>query len=106
MECSASNCKRQANLACSGCKGSLALDGDADVAHYCNSTCQKADWAHHKATCHRLRDYTTLYRVAATAQKLFYIYRELTWAQLDVKSVQEVEQNLILRGLYDPSHIS
>ncbi|TVY73161.1 hypothetical protein LSUE1_G005658 [Lachnellula suecica] len=74
------------------------IEGDAPVAHYCNSACMKADWNQHKVACLRLKDRTTLFRAASTAQKLFYFYRELSWMQFDVQSAETQEGHLILRG--------
>jgi hypothetical protein len=34
----------------------------------------------------------------STAQKLFYVHRETTWAQLDITGVEEIGDALVLRG--------
>jgi len=96
MECA--NCQQPATLVCGGCKGPPVLEGDAPIAHYCNATCQRADWAKHKSTCRRFQDRMTLYRVADIAQKLFLLHRELTWGQLDVQRVEKSGDDLFLRG--------
>jgi hypothetical protein len=33
-----------------------------------------------------------------TAQKLFYIYRELVWHRFDIQSIDKIGDNLALRG--------
>ena len=71
MECS--NCKKPAKLSCSGCKPSIALEGDPPIARYCGAECQKADWARHKPICSKVKDRLVLYRVVETAQRLWYI---------------------------------
>jgi hypothetical protein len=96
MQCR--KCKKPAKSACRGCRESPILDGDAPIAHYCSSACRKAHRSHHKAICLRLKDRTTLYRVAKMAQRLYYIYRELTWAQLKVDGVEKVGDDFVLRG--------
>ena len=96
MQCA--HCKGAATLACSSCKSSPALDGDAGIAHYCNALCQKSDWVNHKRTCRRLQDRTSLFRVAMTSQQLYYMFRELTWAQFELSGVEKSGENLILRG--------
>jgi hypothetical protein len=96
MECA--KCKKPATLACGGCRGSPILEGDAPIVHYCDTTCQKADWAQHKPTCQRLKDRTTLYRVADIARRLFLLHRELTWSQFDIQRVEKSGVNLFLRG--------
>ncbi|TVY91988.1 hypothetical protein LAWI1_G002664 [Lachnellula willkommii] len=85
-------------MECSRCKLSPILEGDAPIVHYCNRDCQRADWSQHKTLCRNLQDRTTLYRVATVAQKLYYICRELTWAQYDIQSVERAENKLILHG--------
>ncbi|KAF4622713.1 hypothetical protein G7Y89_g14315 [Cudoniella acicularis] len=99
MKCA--NCNEPTTLACSGCQGSPVLEGDADIAYYCNATCQRANWKDHKPVCQLLKDRTKLYRVLAIAQRLWYIYRELTWAQLDIHSVEKSGEEFILRGTID-----
>jgi hypothetical protein len=96
MECA--HCTKPATLTCSGCKAAPVLNGDDVVVHYCNPACQKSDWPRHKSTCLRLKDRTTLYRVVTTAQKLFYIYRELAWHKFDIQSLDKIGDNLALRG--------
>jgi hypothetical protein len=59
---------------------------------------EEVDRGRHFVRCHRLRDRRKLYRVSAMAQKLFYVYRELTWAQVKVKQVEKIGDNLVLRG--------
>jgi hypothetical protein len=54
---------------------------------------------HHKnTTCNRLQDRITLYRVADTAQKLFYIAEELTWSALEIEDILKRGDSLILRA--------
>lgn len=77
MKCA--NCKKPAKLACGGCRECPVLEGEVATARYCNVDCQKADWTRHKPTCLRLKDRQLLYRVASTAQQLWYISREHTW---------------------------
>ena len=59
---------------------------------------QMKDFQHHKLICPILQDRRRLYRVTTTAQKLFYIYRELTWSQVSIDSVDIPEGALVLRG--------
>jgi MYND finger len=96
MECD--HCTKPASMSCKACKTAPVLDGDSGIIHYCNSVCQKEDWPRHKSTCLRLKDRTTLYRVVGTAQKLFYIYRELVWHKFDIQSIDKIGDNLALRG--------
>jgi hypothetical protein len=96
MECT--NCQQPATLACGGCRGSPVLEGDAPIVHYCNATCQRANWAEHKSTCRRLQGRMTLYRVGDIAQRLFLLHRELTWGQFDVQRAEKSGDNLFLRG--------
>jgi hypothetical protein len=85
-------------MACGGCKGAPIMEGDAEMAHYCSSGCQQANWTQHKPQCQRLQDRKTLYRIAATAQMFFYVYRELTLCEFDIKDVETDGEDLRLRG--------
>lgn len=79
-------CKKLgASRACILCKVAPVLVGDTAIAHYYNTLCQQADWSKHKKTCRKLRLRTELHGVTALAQKLFYIWREMIWGQMDVK---------------------
>ncbi|KAF8853449.1 hypothetical protein BDZ45DRAFT_761761 [Acephala macrosclerotiorum] len=80
------------------------IEGDAPIAHYCGLECQQEHWTSHELTCIKLKDRTLLYRVIDTAQKLFFIHREMTWHEFDVDSVQKIEGHLVLRGTYFQDH--
>lgn len=86
MECN--TCQKPAKLACGGCKSCPVLIGDLPIAHYCNAECQKSDWPCHKPICNALQDRTLLYRVAGTAQKLFFIYAELTYRYHKIDEIE------------------
>lgn len=45
-----------------------------------------------------LEDLKLLYRVASTAQKLFYVVRELTWIHFDIEHVEATTTELRLHG--------
>lgn len=100
MDCA--HCKKPATAACGRCKLAPVLPGDAEVAYYCSGECQKANWSKHKATCLRMKDRTTLYRVAELAQQLFYVMREMTWMKnkLFVESIQRDGKNVNMYGQY------
>ncbi|ESZ92096.1 hypothetical protein SBOR_7511 [Sclerotinia borealis F-4128] len=86
---------------CAICKVAPALEGDADVPRYCNTLCQQADWNHHKKTCKKLRLRTQLYAATSLAQRIFYIYREITWAGMDVKEAKIDGEKMILEVVND-----
>lgn len=86
-------------MACSGCKGAPVLEGDAPPVHYCNKTCQGADWPNHKPTCVRLRDRNILYRVESIAQKLWYLSREITWSTFQITWIDTNEDDMQLESM-------
>lgn len=100
MECA--NCNKPATLACRGCKECPTLEGEVGTVRYCGAACQKDDWPHHKATCIRLRDRQILYRVASTAQKLWYMSRELTWYIFEITRVDRDEEDMQRMKLLHP----
>jgi hypothetical protein len=65
---------------------------------YPSKKSEEADRGRHFVRCHRLQDRRKLYRVSAVAQKLFYVYRELTCGQVKVKEVEKIGDTLVLRG--------
>ncbi|KAG4430026.1 hypothetical protein IFR05_014495 [Cadophora sp. M221] len=60
--------------------------------------CLKADLVKHKPTCRRLQDRQKLYRVGGVTQKLFLIFKELTWCQWKIDAIEKVGEVLTLRG--------
>jgi hypothetical protein len=92
------HCKKAATQVCGGCKDAPVIEGDVEKPHYCGTSCQRTNWVTHKKLCQRLQDRKTLYRVASTAQMIFYLYRELTWGQFDIKRVVLVGDILRLLG--------
>lgn len=91
------NCGIPAKLECSSCKDAPAID-DIPIVRYCNANCQRTHWNEHKSTCQRLRDRTTLYRVAGMAQRLFYVAQELCWIHFRIVNVEKDGIDLVLRG--------
>ncbi|KAL2060846.1 hypothetical protein VTL71DRAFT_8898 [Oculimacula yallundae] len=97
MECA--NCKKPGKFACAQCEECPVTEGDSPIVHYCSAKCQKDDDVKHLPTCQRLQDRLTLYRVGRIAQKLFFIYKEITWSQLKIDAIEKRGQLVTLRGL-------
>ncbi|KAE8447846.1 hypothetical protein EG329_010075 [Mollisiaceae sp. DMI_Dod_QoI] len=74
------------------------IEGDTPIAYYCGATCQKEHWKEHKPICRKLQTRAQLYRVVGLAEKLFYIYRELTWCKLNIQRIEKTDGRLTLRG--------
>lgn len=69
-------CERSTPKKCLGCLEAPNYTGhDSETTFYCDSTCQKADWEHHKSKCRQLQVRKTLRRAALLLKAVFYRIR-------------------------------
>jgi hypothetical protein len=79
---------------CSGCSDDPR--GETTPTHYCSRDCQTKDWPAHKETCQHTRARKQLYRGAALAQDLFFVFRETLWEH-EVKWLKVDGQEMTLQ---------
>lgn len=77
-----SHCKKQASQTCNGCQNT---PGQTLVVYYCNTHCQKLDWANHKDFCNSLQAQRKLHRAGSILQAVCYIYREKILERFGIK---------------------
>lgn len=67
---------------------------------YCNSACQKTDWALHKKRCKRLSARKQLYRAGDLVQRIFYVYWEQAYEKLIIKVEKDRDKLYLYEGQY------
>lgn len=100
------HCFGSATQACKGCINSPVVDGHSPVAtFYCNSTCQKANWLHHKKVCKSLSSRKQLYRAGDLIQHTFYAYREQAFEKFITKVEKEGNTLYLYEGQYGEGQV-
>jgi hypothetical protein len=85
---------------CSGCSDDPTAE--TTTTYYCGKSCQTKDWGAHKERCQQIRARKQLYRGAALAQDLFFVFRETLWEH-DVKWLK-VEGEVISLQTFNEDH--
>lgn len=104
MECAAEGCREPGTFPCLMCNAAQPFPGDPKIALYCSSDHRKGDQARHQGIpeARRLEGRAMLHRVMETAKKLFFIYRELTFAEFEIEIVENLkckdQGDLVLHG--------
>lgn len=96
MECN--DFKKSASVAGTAREYPPAVKGGAPMAGHRDSTCEVAVMDNYTTTCLDLEDRTSLYRVAALAQELWLIYREIMWIHFDIERIEKSDNGLSMFG--------
>lgn len=89
-----------AAIICAICNEAPFLDTDPQVAQYCSDACQTDHAPDHSPHCERLLNRNKLFRCMSVAQKLFLVYREMSWHAFDITDawITRDEDMIVLKG--------